>query len=95
MCPTKVGEIREDLLFVKLNATEAEMLDALQLASTMSLVARAELGLELPLGESGLSVSGDERQRFSIARALLRESCLFIFEATSALDSITAKQITE
>lgn len=90
------GTIRENLLFVKPDATEAEMLDALQQASAMSLVERAELGLETRLGESGLRVSGGERQRLSIARAILRKPRLFIFdEATSALDSITEQQITE
>jgi len=90
------GTIRENLLFAKPDATEEEMLDALQRASAMSFVERAGMGLDARLGESGLRVSGGERQRLSIARALLRKPRLFIFdEATSALDSITEQQITE
>src|SRR6185295_15348017 len=88
--------IRENLLFVKPDATEEEMLDALKRASAMPLVERAGMGLDARLGESGLRVSGGERQRLSIARALLRKPRLFIFdEATSALDSITEQQITQ
>lgn len=89
------GTIRENLLFVKPDATEPEMLDALERASAMPLVQRSSMGLDTRLGESGLRVSGGERQRLSIARALLRKPRLFIFdEATSALDSITEQQIT-
>jgi ATP-binding cassette subfamily B protein len=62
----------------------------------MLLVERAGMGLDTRLGEGGLRVSGGERQRLSIARALLRKPRLFIFdEATSALDSITEQQISE
>jgi len=90
------GTIRENLLFVKPDATDEEMYDALQRASATELMERSGSGLETRLGESGLRVSGGERQRLSIARALLRNPRLFIFdEATSALDSITEQEITE
>jgi ATP-binding cassette subfamily B protein len=90
------GTIRENLKFVKPEATEEEMLEALRQASAMPLVERTGMGLDARLGESGLRVSGGERQRLSIARALVRKPRLFIFdEATSALDSITEQQITE
>jgi ATP-binding cassette subfamily B protein len=90
------GTIRENLLFVKPDATDEEMYDALTKASATELLARSGKGLDTPLGEGGLRVSGGERQRLSIARALLRGPRLFIFdEATSALDSITEQEITK
>jgi ATP-binding cassette subfamily B protein len=71
------------------------MIEALQKASATQLLERSGKGLDTRLGESGLRVSGGERQRLSIARALLRKPRLFIFdEATSALDSITEQEIT-
>jgi ATP-binding cassette, subfamily B, bacterial len=89
------GTIRENLLFVKADATDEEMYDALGRASATQLMDRSGRGLDTRLGESGLRVSGGERQRLSIARALLRSPRLFIFdEATSALDSITEQEIT-
>lgn len=89
------GTIRENLLFVKPDATDEEMYDALRRASVTPLMERSGKGLDTRLGESGLRVSGGERQRLSIARALLRGPRLFIFdEATSALDSITEQEVT-
>jgi len=89
------GTIRENLLLVKPDATEEQMYEALRSASAVELMERSGQGLDTRLGESGLRVSGGERQRLSIARALLRGPRLFIFdEATSALDSITEQEIT-
>lgn len=89
------GSIRENLQFVKPDATDEEMLAALAKASAMGIVERAPKGLDSRLGEGGTRVSGGERQRISIARALLRDPRLLIFdEATSALDSLTEKDIT-
>ncbi len=90
------GTIRENLLFVKTDATEAEMLDALDKAACTHLLARSEKGLDTPIGEGGVKMSGGEKQRLSIARALVRHPRLLIFdEATSALDSLTEEEITD
>src|SRR5580658_4332455 len=89
------GTIRENLLFVHPQATENDLLDALRKASCINLLARAEKGIDTMIGEGGLKLSGGEKQRLSIARALLRKPALLIFdEATSALDSLTEEDIT-
>src|SRR6476620_11250268 len=81
------GTIRENLLFVNPAASDAECLDALRQAACGSLLARADRGLDTVIGEAGVKVSGGEKQRLSIARALLRKPHLLVFdEATSALD---------
>ncbi len=88
------GTIRENLLFVKPNATDEDLYDALKRASCEKLLQRAEDGLNTTIGEGGIKVSGGEKQRLSIARAILRNPNLLIFdEATSALDSITEEEI--
>lgn len=89
------GTIKENLLFVKGDATEEELLLALDKASCTNLLAKSEKGMDTLLGEGGLKLSGGEKQRISIARALLRNPRLLIFdEATSALDSLTEEEIT-
>jgi ATP-binding cassette subfamily B protein len=89
------GTIKENLLFVNPNATDQDLTDVLQKASCTNLIMRAEKGLDTMIGEGGLKLSGGEKQRLSIARALLRKPHLLIFdEATSALDSLTEEEIT-
>jgi len=89
------GTIRENLLFVHPGATDADLAEALRKASCTNLLARAEKGIDTMIGEGGLKLSGGEKQRLSIARALLRKPALLIFdEATSALDSLTEEDIT-
>jgi ATP-binding cassette subfamily B protein len=89
------GTIRENLLFVRPDAGDAEVLEALHRAACDSLLARADKGLDTLIGEGGVKVSGGERQRLAIARALLRQPRLLVFdEATSALDSLTEEEIS-
>jgi ATP-binding cassette subfamily B protein len=90
------GTIRENLLFVKPDATDEQCLDVLIKSSCQSLLARADKGLDTVIGEGGVKVSGGEKQRLSIARALLRQPTLLVFdEATSSLDSLTEEEITD
>lgn len=90
------GTIRENLRFVKPDATDEEMLTALHQAACGPLLERSGRGLDTVIGEGGVKLSGGEKQRLSIARALVRDPRLLIFdEATSALDSLTEEEITD
>jgi len=90
------GSIKENLLFVNPGATDEEILEALHKSAAKSLLERASEGINTLIGEGGVKVSGGEKQRLSIARALLRKPAILIFdEATSSLDSITEEEITK
>jgi ATP-binding cassette subfamily B protein len=90
------GTIRENLLFVNPQATDEECLDALRKAQCQNLLERGGKGLDTVIGEGGVKVSGGEKQRLSIARALLRNPHILVFdEATSALDSLTEEEISK
>jgi ATP-binding cassette subfamily B protein len=70
-------------------------MEVLQQAAVHSLLERADRGLDTLIGEGGVKVSGGEKQRLSIARALLRHPQLLVFdEATSSLDSLTEEEIS-
>ncbi|WP_316800744.1 ABC transporter ATP-binding protein [Pedobacter frigidisoli] len=90
------GSIKDNMRFVNPAATDQEIQDALDKASATGLIAKATNGIDTVLGENGMKLSGGEKQRISIARALLRKPRLLIFdEATSALDSITEEEISK
>jgi ATP-binding cassette subfamily B protein len=90
------GTIKENLSYVNPQATDDEITNVLHQAACENLLNRSENGIDSVIGEGGMKVSGGEKQRLSIARALLRKPNLLVFdEATSALDSITENEITQ
>jgi len=90
------GTIRDNLLYVKEDATDEEMIEACRKANIYDFVMDQEKGLDTMVGNRGLKLSGGEKQRISIARILLKDPTVFIFdEATSALDSISENKIQE
>jgi len=90
------GTIRDNLLYAKPDATEEELLEACKKANIYDFIEKQEKGLDTPVGNRGLKLSGGEKQRLSIARILLKDPVLFIFdEATASLDSISESKIQE
>lgn len=90
------GTLRENLLFVNPSATDKQCRQVLRDASVEHLMTRTKKGLSSKIGEGGIKLSGGEKQRLAIARALLRNPDIIIFdEATSSLDSVTEAAITE
>lgn len=90
------GTIKENLLFASPTATEKECKEVLKAAQAESILHRSQEGLNAKIGEGGIKLSGGEKQRLAIARALLRKPQVLIFdEATSSLDSLTEAQITK
>jgi ATP-binding cassette subfamily B protein len=88
------GSIRDNLLFVSPHASDDDCLAVLKKAACDSLLNRADHGLDTTIGEGGIKISGGEKQRLCIARALLRNPRLLVFdEATSSLDCITEEEV--
>lgn len=90
------GTIRDNLLYAKPDATEEEIIEACKKANIYDFIQKQEKGLDAMVGNRGLKLSGGEKQRISIARVLLKNPTLFIFdEATASLDSISESKIQE
>ena len=86
--------IRQNLLFIKPDATENEMIEVLKKAQIYSDIKKLPLGLDSEIGENGIKLSGGQKQRLAIARLLLKDSKVIIFdEATSALDNENQNKI--
>ncbi len=86
--------IKENLLLAKPDATEDEIVDSLKRASLWEFVSGLKNGIETKVGESGIKLSGGQKQRLAIARALLRNSSIIIFdESTSSLDNFAQEEV--
>ena len=84
------GTIRENIAYGRLDATDAEIFDALRLAALDSFIASLPAGLDTLTGERGVKLSGGQKQRLAIARIFLKNPPILILdEATSALDTAT------
>jgi len=90
------GTVRENLLYAKPEATRAELEEVCKKANIHEFITAQSEGYDTIVGNRGLKLSGGEKQRLSIARVLLKDPALLIFdEATSSLDSISENLIRE
>jgi ABC-type multidrug transport system fused ATPase/permease subunit len=90
------GTIRENILYGRLNASEAELMAASRAANCHEFIDRLPQGYDSRVGERGVKLSVGEKQRVSIARALLKDSPILILdEATASVDTATEKLIQE
>ncbi len=90
------GSIRENLLMGKPNATDVELWRAADAANAREFIERLPAGLESVVGERGVKLSVGEKQRLSIARALLKDPPILILdEATASVDTATERLIQE
>ena len=86
--------IKENLLLAKQDATDEEINDAICKASLKEFIESLHKGIDTKVGESGIKLSGGQKQRLAIARALLRNSSIIIFdESTSSLDNFAQEEI--
>ena len=82
------GTVRENILYGRLDATEAELVDAARAANAHDFILQLPNGYDTIVGERGVKLSGGQRQRVAIARAILKDPrILLLDEATSSLDS--------
>ena len=90
------GTLRENILLAKPNATEEELFQAVEAAGCTDMLKEFPLGLDTPIGDKGLGLSGGEQQRIAIARAFLKDAPILILdEATAHLDPIAAKEVSQ
>lgn len=88
--------IKENLILAKEDATDEEINEAIKKASLEEFISSLPKGLDTKVGESGIKLSGGQKQRLAIARALLRNSSIIIFdESTSSLDNFAQADIKE
>ena len=88
------GTIKDNLLSGRHDATDAELEEALKLASAYDFISNLPDGMNTVIGEKGLGLSEGQAQRIAIARAFVRKSPMLIFdEATSALDEATEQKV--
>jgi ATP-binding cassette subfamily B protein/subfamily B ATP-binding cassette protein MsbA len=90
------GTIRENILYGRLDASEADMVAAAQAANCHDFISRLPDGYDSKVGERGVKLSGGEKQRVAIARALLKDAPILVLdEATASVDTQTEKLIQE
>lgn len=90
------GTVRENIQYAKLDATEAEIMEAARLANALEFIDKLENGMDTYIGERGVKLSGGQKQRLAIARIFLKNPKILILdEATSALDNESERLVQD